>query len=222
MNKHWQLSFLEVRTKDGPAGYLKIGNLPPEEVAAYFPTVIHYMVRHLSHYPDLRELMNKEEKDWGKEDYKLALTKTYPQKWSISEEDIIKKLPADISELKSEWESRKDHVSAHHQQGFDQIYDRINVPYIDYIRVYNGSFSSVYENGKNIDQANTLDFRRQGIGNTLYQTGAELLAKQGLHIHASGIQSPEAEAIWKKMEEKGWVKTNLEADRRYLDPSTWT
>lgn len=88
----------------------------------------------------------------------------------LSENQLLEKKNELIEKLKQRLE--KDFKS------FENFH--VNKPLVDYIRV---------------DEK----FRRQGIGNALYQEAAKWLAKKGLKLYASGIQSKEAEEAWNKM-----------------------
>ena len=56
----------------------------------------------------------------------------------------------------------------------------VNKPMVDYIKVEE-------------------PWNRKGVGQSLYQKGSEIMRKRGMKLHASGLQSPEAKAVWRKM-----------------------
>lgn len=74
-----------------------------------------------------------------------------------------------------------ERTAQRHQEEFREFRRfHVNKPLVDFIRV-------------------DPNWRRKGIGQTLYKKGAEIMAQRGMKLHASGIQEDEAKAAWKKM-----------------------
>lgn len=76
----------------------------------------------------------------------------------------------------------KAYLNGPEMRGYRRFH--VDKPDIDYIRV-------------------DTKHQRLGIGKALYQYGAMKMAERGLALHASSIQSPEAKATWKSLEERG-------------------
>jgi GNAT superfamily N-acetyltransferase len=58
------------------------------------------------------------------------------------------------------------------------------------------------------------EFRRNRIGEALYREAAKWMAERGMKLHASGVQSKDAEASWQSMENQGMVERSRK--RRFL------
>ena len=81
--------------------------------------------------------------------------------------------------------SRKDFFAFH-----------LEKPYVGYVDVGQNERSPFI----------TEDSRGQGVGKILYCATAVALDRMGLPFHASGLQQPEATALWTRMTELGWTE----------------
>ena len=199
----WELHIFEINTADGPAGYLKISNIPRKNWETEYPDELHYAVKHKNRYPGLRELLEK--KEWGPKDYREALEATRPY-WDRNV----------YEGTETEWENRRKLIQEEFREDYKKSSKQVDHPFPDFIRIYEPGDTGLYKEGKPVAGEIETNYRRKGLSETLYQTGAEWLAEKNLKLFSSGIQSKSAGKVWESMSLKGWV--GEEDERKFIIP----
>jgi GNAT superfamily N-acetyltransferase len=159
-----------------PVGYIRISFLSKSLCYQLMPTAWHYMTLHQGWYCPIDNVV----KLWKNAHlYAKRCPASRPDltPWSISDEDIPDEetMLSDLAILeKPYWRGMRKKIRTHG-----------NIPMVEY--------SKVDEN-----------YRRQGIGTQLYIAMAKFLAETyDFPLYASTLQSPEAEALWQGMRQKG-------------------
>ena len=107
---------------------------------------------------------------------------------------------SELSKIKTKWLASLEKRYGRQFEDFKKFYK--GKPLVDYIRV-------------------KPDFQRKRIGTALYEKAARWLAKKGLKLYASGLQSQEAQAAWDRMRREkasniGTEKHSKETERTFL------
>jgi hypothetical protein len=106
--------------------------------------------------------------------------------WSaLKDEDIPKLSNKEKNEKEKEYLEKVKNKYQSRMENFKNFH--VDKPIVDYIRVFD-------------------NHRRQRIAIALYEYGAKWMAKKGMKLYASGIQSDEAQAAWE------WLKKNRGAN----------
>jgi len=188
INRGWVVDKVEAYLNDKPVGYLKIAYIPDEEVKRTFPDVIHYLGSDHKGNSQLRNAI----KSGDKKEITRALSRI-DDNWS----DWIENLESrgTLKDMDEKWwndqyKRLSKSVNRRYKKEFDRFMEHLhNKPYVDYIRV-------------------DPHLQKGGIGLGLYIAGAMWMAKKGMCLHASSLQSPEAQKSWDKMKRMGLpVKT---------------
>lgn len=195
-NRGWIVHEIKPFVDGKSAGYIKISYIPRERFEEFYPTIFNFISqisgslllpiddRHL-HWQTLdTENLRK----FVQNVYWLILHEDY------STDEIFKSLPRE--DLIKMVEDSMDAVNKKYGQKFKEFEAyHVDKPIVDYIRVEE-------------------EFQRKHIALSLYWTAAKWLKKQGLKLHASSLQSPEAELAWKKLKDNNFVK--IDKKRKYI------
>jgi len=206
INNEWIIHKLVAKVNGEEAGYLKISYIPKERFDTKYPSLVNYLLKQYIPNEFARTNWRDMPDDVKKKLLLYAVLSRHrpPAKyWDLgwSNQDDIKNMDTKtLDHYLSMIDSPR--LNKHHATEFEKFKKyHVDKPLVDYIRVYDG-------------------FQRQHIALAMYQKAAKWLQKQGLYLHASGLQQPEAKAAWEKMQSLGWVKPSTSAsDRRVLDPT---
>jgi hypothetical protein len=182
-------------------GYLKIAYIPKERFVRYYPTIFNYLcqIGGWSELPYEKQTLHYNELT----DEEL---KRFVRGVAHRMRDHIE-ISDDRTELLKTAAALEKEANRIHKTQFKKfIKFQVDCPYVGYIDVTGGKWEPT-------------DYRRLGIGTALYLEGARRMAERGLRLHASGIQSKEAKAVWDRLTEKGWVAYDNKTERRYLTVS---
>lgn len=159
-----------------PVGYIRISFLSKSLCYQLMPTAWHYMDLHQGWCLPLDNLVRLWERAHS---YARRSPASRPDlaSWSISDTDVPDEqtMLSDLAILeKPYWRRMRKRIRTH-----------CNTPMVEYSRV---------------DEK----YRRQGIGTQLYIAMSKFLAETyNFPLYASTLQSPEAEALWQGMRQKG-------------------
>jgi len=190
-NSEWIVHKLVPRVNGKEAGYLKISYIPKERFDARYPSMVNYILK--QYIP--RELVGTHWRNMPDEVKKTLVTYTIlgryvprTQGWDLAWSDQSKIKDMDSETLDHYLEMVDDpKLNKNNAQEFQKFKKfHVDKPLVDYIRV-------------------NEDFQRQRIALAMYQEAAKWLDKQGLLLHASGLQQPAAKAAWEKMKSLGWT-----------------
>lgn len=216
------------------AGYLKLSWIPQDRFDAWYPTIFHFISNiqgtSLIPYDNPKAAISKlSDKELDRIiEYSLSRTplKFGKGKRAIADQNFINNLLDNASSWSATIKpdtTKSDKVTAISiieklllkskiGQEFANFYDRhVDKPKVDYIKVFNGN-----DINRNKKDENTENWSRQRIGTALYIKGAKYLKNKGLKLHASGLQSDEAQAAWVNLEKMGIVQPG---DRRTINAS---
>lgn len=222
----WVVDILEARGPDGPAGHLKLSYVPSETLARWFPSAWHYAARVEGRYYLPGEQLEKPEEDWSEAELRLALERTagwlpYPQERARAAE-LEAASPARLREL---WQEQREQLNARHARAFAEFLEfHLDKPLVDYAEVYRAGETHPYTDGVRSEREPLeRSARRQGVASALYEQAALWLAERGLALHASGLQSDDAAALWESFRARGLVRevpanARDRAQRIVLDP----
>jgi len=173
LNEGWVLHRIDAFVDGRKVGYLKVSYIPRELFDRLFPNVWEYK----------RRVGGWHAVGVGPE-ASMTLTDTYLMVTKYTWMDLYNKYqrgerPTDKEMLAFLKKMEKIHAKGY--QEFEAFH--VDKPLVDYIRVES-------------------EWQRQGIGTALYKFGARWLARtKGLPLYASGIQSDDAKAAWKRLRE---------------------
>jgi len=183
INRGWVVDRVDAYLDDKPVGYLKISYIPDSEVRDYLPDVIHYLGADHKGYSEIKNaLKNKDKKSLTR-----ALSRLQDP-WSDWIENLESRGSLKHADEKW-WEDQYKRLSKEVNRKYKKEYegfleDTHNKPLVDYIKV-------------------EKDYQQGGIGFGLYIAGAMWMAKKGMCLYASSLQSPEAKKSWDKMKKIG-------------------
>lgn len=204
-NSQWIVHKIVASVDGVDVGYLKISYVPAARMTAMFPSLLNYVMP--DYFPE-----GKKNAPWrelsleAKQRLVLyAMLGRYAPRhksWdldSYGDQDRVNKMPVEEVDhylaLLDNPEINKD--GAAKMKKFVDFH--VDKPLVDFIRV-------------------NEEWQRQGIGLALYRAGAAWLDENyGSHLHASGVQSPEAKGAWQHMDALGWVAAT-DYGRPVLDP----
>lgn len=200
MNLGWVVHKIIAYVNGEEAGYIKISYVPKENVSKFYPTVFEYAANLGGRY-QLKDYSNK-----SIIEQIIALDK-YPYQFSSKEEqENLKNLSTnELIKLKSR--SEKEYIQEYNlQQQYDNFIDfYVDKPLVDYIMVYDA-------------------FKRSRIGENLYVVTSKYLAKKGLKLYASSLQSPEAKASWNNLGNKysNKISNEIPLNKKYQQRTTFS
>jgi hypothetical protein len=207
----WVAHLVEAHTNAGPAGYLIIAFIPPKEMARCYPSPLEWAVRKEGYYSRIRDLLNKPDAEWDRQELLLALTTTdysYGYNYRHTEED---RSTCSASELRELWRARRQSITDEYRSGYEDFCRwHLNRPLVDYIQAYDEDELRPYRRGQRQEQKQPLGKSCQhlGIGTVMYETGALWMHQLGLNLHGAGLdlQSEEAQGAWAALRGRGLVK----------------
>ena len=173
---------------DACLGYLRADYVGAEAYKAHNPTVwTHFtnfggMCSGLRDGQDPRYLTGEAAANFRKNALHALKLYNHEDPGSYAAFEAIAKKTSRFKEL---MKSRKDFFAFH-----------LEKPYVGYVDVGQNERSPFI----------TEDSRGQGVGKILYCATAVALDRMGLPFHASGLQQPEATALWTRMTELGWTE----------------
>lgn len=103
----------------------------------------------------------------------------------------------------------------------------VDRPLVDYIRIYKPSdnlreIPSKRFNSRGLQKGiASRDFRHRELGLLLYVEGARWMAENGMLLHASGLQQPEAKRAWTSLEHRFPDAIGKVIRHGYDTPPTW-
>lgn len=207
----WIVDLVEARDDHGPVGYLKIAFIPEEKLQQFYPDALHWAVRKQGIHIGLRDLLDRGESSWTKDDLVQALKATDP--WHVRGEEQQARGELEHSELEAMWQERRQQiVSEHRPRYLKSVRYLLNRPYIDYSRVDDGGVCRLYDGAQRSafhrgwDDPSGENRQRQGIGTLMYETAALWMYQRGMELHASGTQSESARGCWQRFDELGLVR----------------
>lgn len=187
-NRGWIVHRFNAYINGHPAGYLKVSYIPHERFKEYY-----------NHFADYASRIE------GK-----GYVDTFDKKGfkDLSLIDQIKTL-ARIDRSWPSYDSRHDLNSMSNEELLNAKNELTNIIKNDYpevIKLYK-QFANYHVDKPLVDYINVEpNFRRQRIAAALYEYAAKWLAKRGMKLYASGIQTEAAQAAWK------WLKQNKGAN----------
>ena len=206
----WRIDLIELHTAEGPAGYLKISFIPKDRMECYYGDVFAFAVNYHNNYGfKLRELLQKAQGQWTREDYLNALSDTEGYR-SNTVQIREQQQTMSKSELAELWGKRKAKISEEHTSEYQRFLDfHLDKPLVDFVRVSAHGDDSPYVDGqrRKAYPREASGKQGQGLAELMYQTAAIWADAQGLQLHASGVQSPEAGGVWEGFEAKGLAKS---------------
>jgi hypothetical protein len=167
-------------------GYLNVTHTTAELVAAELPTPFHWADENTGssfgfHYGEATP-----QRIWAAAYNDLRITPPSMSEtnvWSLSREVA----PTDPQILAAELAV----AEAMYAVQVEQFVERLSVPFVD--------FASLDESMTD-PAGNTVPLRGTGVGPVMYRIAAQRLALQGKVLRASGIQTPQAEALWRRLD----------------------
>jgi hypothetical protein len=185
-NRGWRVDVIAVEVDGQPAGYIGASYIPQERFHTWYPNGIWNWLRLVNGYtslpidpaaPNARETLSLYSRRLPEPD-----DRTKDPKKQI------------IKQVESAYPRYPEFIASH-----------VDRPIVDFIRVYQGEGQFVdWSQGKRewIRTSNRTDFSRCGLGTLLYLEMARWLSESGLRLHASGCQTPPAEAAWSRMADR--------------------
>lgn len=170
----WVRHLIEAYIDGVPVGYLKIAYIPLKVWRTFYANDVWAFLRH--------------RKGWA-----IPKTSDPVEFW----DGIVRyTFPEGVWEHIPNGSNPKTRKEAQENiRAFEDAY--MKSPYMRDFRRYNVDKPEV--DNIRVDEA----YQRQGIGHALYQYGARKMAERGLVLHASSIQSDDAKASWRALEERG-------------------
>lgn len=212
-NRGWVIDKITAYVNGVPVGYLKVSHIPKENFKRYYKSIYSFLDQIGGHYLIPREAVQDRFHASRDFDYK-----------TLSEEHLRKLLYNVVfrfKELDVPWNTEKEYVANFPDRKsllaklkelegilknttkgkqFKEFKLYQSRPFIDFIRVYE-------------------EYRGQGIAEALYLVSTNWVNEsKGLNLHSSTLQSPEAQAVWKRLESKYDVRKcrGLHKGRRFI------
>ena len=215
INPGWVVHLLTADRPEGPAGYLKVSYIPREQAEALYPDPFAWQSRDQL---GLEDTLGVPDDLWTREQIIFAL-RASQRHFSASEVDDL----AD-HELLAHWKQRRAQYNEENRHVYEApmgLDFHVDKPLVDYISVYREGDSPHDISGRVSDDAPrvTVGSRGTGAGTALYETAALWIAERGMQLHASGLQSDEAQAAWARFRKRGVVieKPCVDRVRQVLD-----
>jgi hypothetical protein len=206
----WTVDLIEAHTNTGPVGHIKLGYITAQRMAERFPTAFEFAVRQNGVHLAVKDLLEKPADRWTRDDVLHALKNTDGWLTAHQEELLLaQRQAADTITLLRMWAKRRETIAAQHQDAYKRLRSmHENRPNVDYISVRDADDSDAHIAGRYLHDASpTPGFRRLGVGSALYETAAVWMASRGMNVHASGLQSDEAKAVWSSLAARGVTRT---------------
>lgn len=212
-NRGWRVDKINAFVDGQQAGYIKLSYIPRERFVRHYPTIFHFLAKIKgmgemiigSSWTDIRHYREYSDDELRKFVKNARFRLLRDESLNVNEldrDDLLKQALA--------LEQRANEEYGEMFQKFETFH--VDKPLVDYIRVFS---QGEYVN-RDSNERSRRDFQRQRVGEALYLKGAEYLKAQGLRLHASDTQSPQAKAAWQMLEREHTVKTDPDG-RRYLE-----
>ena len=218
-NRGWRVDRIDAFVDGNHAGYIKLSWIPQERFDKWYSTIFHFisyisgrsLIPHTRfEYKGLAELSESELYNIVKNS--LDLVRFNSNKKDEKNRDFITNLSAESNRtdlIKGLKILENKLLKTPKGKKFKEFYQyHVDKPIVDYIQAFKGD-----DVNKNKLDQNTENFQRQGVGTALYIKAAKYLKSLGLQLHASNLQSPEAQSAWTKLEKMGIVQN---ADRKTI------
>lgn len=214
LNRGWIVHLIEAFVDGKEAGYIKISYIPDEVFDKEYPTVVQYLEKirgNSLRLPKEHRLARDPSGPWEYVSDKLDSFPLWVQVYALDLLDWPYDLSNDKEKLKATPESElvkikknliKTLEKRHKKEFADFKKFHKGKPLVDYIRV-------------------EPEFQRKRIGAALYEKAARWLAKRGLKLYASGLQSKQAQAAWDWMRKEkarniGTERHSKDKERTFL------
>lgn len=197
-NRGWTVHKIVASSGGTEVGYIKLSYIPSERFARYYPTIYHFLAQ-ISGKTALipsNEYEFEHYRKWPLEDLQKAIERIPLYGIRVEQFNGDDSSNAQLVEYLADVEAKlmKQREGREFKEFRNYFVDK---PLVDYIRVHK-------------------EFRRQGIGIKLYLRGAQEMKKLGLRMHASRLQSEEAQAAWRHLEKHYQVGVDRDG-RKYLE-----
>lgn len=174
-NRGFQVNMLEAFVGGKNVGYLKIGYIPRKKFNKFYPNIFYY----LGHIKGECGVIEAYESNDSRELLEKLIR--IVENWNRAADKIRELESLDKRELESLIKHYMKEVKKKHGKQFDEFEKwHVDHPLVDFIKV-------------------EPEYRRKGIGLALYTKGAKLMAKKGMELWASTLQSDKAQAAWDKI-----------------------
>lgn len=196
-NRGWQVDQIDAYVDGEKVGFIKVSYIPHERWVKNYPSIFNYMA----------EINGKR--------YLFPFKKTdihYERLTDEEQRNLLKRLKND-----QRYGSDKDVEQLTNREVLQSLRDIEQ-------KLLNGQQGVQFKQFKNFHKDKPLvdyikvdeQWRRQGIGEALYQAAALWMKQKGMKLYASGLQSDEAKASWDKLKQKYNV-TKAKRGRKYLE-----
>lgn len=199
-NRGFEIDEVTATINGNLVGYLKVSNVPARNFKLYLPTIWHYLGSIGGWYtPELFEAHDGKAKPISCVEFLDLKVKAAQYYYGLdckncsSYEELMKKAET----------CRRHRENISQYKKFQAFYK--DKPYVDYVNV-----------GYHPSRQMEIEHRGRGIGMMLYSAAAHSLKQKKLLLHASGLQSNDAQRMWKHFEDAGWTETDVARNRRYL------
>ncbi len=220
----WSVHILEATVEGKPAGYLKISYIPRKQMERLIPTAFDYATYRSGSFLGIKHLLkDKSEELWDDKDLIKAINESY--QWIGGYRGEIKLEEQSTDELRQLWKKRKQFINREYKKSYEEFKDfHLDKPQIDFIEVYQPKEKWRYVDGEGVEFEDQMpEFRRQGIGSALYEVGAKWMQANKMKLWASTVQTDDAKATWKNLQERKLAKEyqslGLDKPRLYLEPN---
>ncbi|MFA5489181.1 MAG: GNAT family N-acetyltransferase [Candidimonas sp.] len=200
-NRGWIVHKIQAIVDGKEIGYLKISYIPKERFDNHYKSIPDYLdkIEGRPIYPingkieiiDNKIILNNatfdEMKKIANNIYYHANEK-WPLKIPTSRVRLLDFIEENLEKLSKRWKNKFIDFKNFH----------VDRPIIDYISV-------------------SKEYRRMGIGTSLYKKGAELMNSKGLKLYASGLQTDSAKATWEFMRKNNLTRTDKKGEYMYVD-----
>lgn len=217
-NRGWQVDQIDAYVNGHHAGYIKASYIPMARFKKYYHNVLNYMSLIGGSHPLPLDEKDKDYHGYDEKNLDIVIKRLKTQLHDYSEtslptrKDKIDYIDSIVNKSKNQSGNlERDKIE------FTKFKNRtVDKPIVDFIRVFgNDDYHSWGTN--NPKTSEPMEFRRLGIGTSLYIEMAKYLHTKKLKLYASTLQSKEAEQAWQNLTRLGFVKT--ERSRRYIDYS---
>lgn len=184
------------------AGYIKIQNIPHEKFYKHFGTIFNWMtqiqgrrVLPFSKESEYYENLSNEER---RKMLKDIVYRTFVP-WGEETKYVTQFNDKEVLEKIREFEQKLLNSRTGKQYKKFKNYHK-DKPFVDFIKVHE-------------------KFQRQRVAEALYLEAAKWLKERGMKLHASGLQTDQAQAAWDHLARTQQVKRTKNRKRRYLELS---
>lgn len=223
INDGWVVDLVEAHTERGPAGYLKISYIPKENADVLYPDAFTWSWRQGGRSIGLR-LERTPEDQWTAEDKRDLIARFQWEADAKARRKVGDYDPQTATDEQTDeaWVHVREGLNRRHEESYRAFLGfHVDRPLVDYINVYGDWQENPYVRGARRSGVAHENQRQQGIGTAMYETGALWMWSRKMRLHASGIQTGEAQASWASLKRRGLVtraKGFADKPRHVLDP----